>query len=612
LSQRFVEPDSAEALVEEPVDARRYVEALRRHAGLIIGLAVVVAVLVFLISLALPKTYSATAQIAPSVQATTSAASDSQSTQLNLATLQAYVTSPTVLATAARGLGGVSEASLQQNITTSLDSSANIVNITVQDSSAARAAHIANAVARTFLNVRTASEQAQLAQQVTSLTTKMNAARVAGSPGLVAALQQQISSVVAQEASAGSDLQLLAPASVPSTASSPRPTRTAFFAFVAVLFIGVLAVGARELIAPSISGGRELTALMGMPILGRVPRVATDDRVRRNATDPAEAEAYRFLARSLELSSWPNSSRLIAVTSATRGEGKTTVVSRLGAAFAETGSRTLLVSADLRRPELDRVFGLRSDGGLSVVLGNANGHRGTQATSDIEPVDESLYILPSGPPPADPAAGVTSDVVASLFERLRKLDFEYVLFDLPPLIAAAETQLFVRHADAALLASMVGRASTDELAQTRDLLNRLPVWPAGIVVLGVGGTGRLAPRNVVHILGRPDDGDRKDAQSAPAGPEKVASLAALSELRKMAVFSERSTSPTLTEPALAPDPPATAPPEPQQTAPKQARTTTRRPARREASPADPAPPGSESPSGDQSPPASPAEPPPPR
>ena len=460
MSQRPGEPDSAEGLVEEPVDARRYIEALRRHAGLIIGLAVAVALLVFLISLALPKRYSATAQIAPSVQATTSAASGSQSTQLNLATLQAYVTSPGVLAAAAGRVGGESAASLRQDITTSLDSSANIVNITAQGSDAARAAQLANGVARTFLNVRTASEQAQLAQQVTSLTTKMNAARAAGSRGLAGALQQQISSIVGQEASAGSDLQLLAPAPVPSSASSPRPTRNAFFAFVAVLFVGVLAVGARELLAPSISGDRELSALMGMPILGRVPRVAADHRVRRNATDPAEAEAYRFLAKWLELSSWPNPSRLIAVTSATRGDGKTTVVRRLGAAFAETGSRTLMVSADLRRPELDRVFGLPSDGGLSVLLGNANGHRGTRATSHIDRVDENLYVLPSGPPPADPAGGLTNDVVGSLFERLRQLDFEYVLFDLPPLIAAAETQLFVRHADAALLASMVGRAST--------------------------------------------------------------------------------------------------------------------------------------------------------
>ena len=69
MSQRFSEWDSREGLVEEPVDARRYIEALRDRARLILGLAVTVAVLVWLISLLLPKSYTATAKIASSVQA---------------------------------------------------------------------------------------------------------------------------------------------------------------------------------------------------------------------------------------------------------------------------------------------------------------------------------------------------------------------------------------------------------------------------------------------------------------------------------------------------------------------------------------------------------------
>ncbi len=168
------------------------------------GLAVTVAVLVWLISLALSKSYAATAKIAPSVQATTSAASGSTATQLNFATLQAYITSPTVLASAGRKLGA-SPTSLRQKVTTSLDAGANIVNITASDGDAGRSAQIANGVAETFLSVRTAAERAQLAGQVNSLTGKMLAGRAAGSNSLAAALQQQISNIVAQEASAGSD-----------------------------------------------------------------------------------------------------------------------------------------------------------------------------------------------------------------------------------------------------------------------------------------------------------------------------------------------------------------------------------------------------------------------
>jgi tyrosine-protein kinase len=553
LSQRFSEWDSREGLVEEPVDARRYIEALRDRARLILGLAVTIAVLVWLISLALPKSYTATAKIASSVQATTSAASGSP-TQLNFATLQAYVTSPAVLASAGRKLGA-SPTGLQQKVTTSLDSTANILNITASDGDAGRSAQIANGVAATFLSVRTAAERAQLAAQVNALTPKMLAARAAGSNGLAAALQQQISNVVAQEANAGSDLQLLAPAPVPGSASSPRPSRNAFFAFVVALFLGVLAVVGRELLAPSISGNRELSALMRMPVLGRVPRVAHDGRVHRAAADPAEAEAYRFVSKSIDLAAWPSGCCVLAVTSAVRGEGRTTVVSRLGAAFAEAGSRTLLVCADLRRPELDRVFGLTPDDGLGKVFSSPNGDRAAAEQSQIEHVGENLYVLPGGRPLNDPAAVITNDVVRSLFDRVRQLNFEYVLFDLPPLIAAAETQLFVRYADAAMIVSMVGRANAQQLSETRELLSRLAVRPVGIVVLGLRTAGRRAPWNAVDIAARPDDAappvsDQGSAPSPPVSSFETSESTSYPKLPVPAVIPEGS------EPAGSAEPPA--------------------------------------------------------
>ncbi len=519
MSQRFAESDSREGLVEEPVDARRYIEALRDGARLILGLAAAIAVLVWLISLALPKRYTATAKIAPSVQATTSSASGSPA-QTNFATLQAYVTSPTVLASAGRKLGA-SPTGLQQKVTTSLDANANIVNITANDGDARRSAQIANGVAEAFLSARTAAERAQLAAQANSLTQKMSVARAAGSSGLASALQQQISSVLAQEASAGSDLQMLALAPVPAGATSPRPARNAFFAFVAVLFIGVLAVLGRELLTPSISGDRELSALMRMPVLGRVPRIAPDGVVRRTAADPAEAEAYRFLSKSIDLAAWPSGCRVLAVTSAVSAEGKTTVVSKLGAAFAEAGSRTLLVGADLRRPVLDRVFGLTPGDGLGNILSSPNGNRAAAEPSQIEQVGENLSVLPSGRPLHDPAAVITNDAVRSLFERVRQLGFEYVLFDLPPLIAAAETQLFVRYADGAMVVSMVGRATAEQLLETRELLDRLPVWPAGIVVLGVRPAVRDAPGTTSDFVARQVERVRQqtDQRSARSRPE---------------------------------------------------------------------------------------------
>ena len=314
--------------------------------------------------------------------------------------------------------------------------------------------------------------------------------------------------------------------------------------------------------------------------------------MRRTAADPAEAEAYRFLSKSIDLAAWPSGCRVLAVTSAVRGEGKTTVVSRLGAAFAEAGSRTLLVGADLRRPVLDRVFGLTPDDGLGNVLSSPNGNRAAAEPSQIEQVGENLYVLPSGRPLHDPAAVITNDVVRSLFERVRQLDFEYVLFDLPPLIAAAETQLFVRYADAAMVVSMVGRANAEQLSETRELLNRLPVWPAGIVVLGVRTAVRDARRNASEIVARQDDRVRQqsDQRSARSRPESHP------EPREPVLYSDRPEPPVIPErgaPASPGQPPSSVaePPAPASTPEPAAPASPRRPRQKKA-PSEPSSPAS--------------------
>ncbi|MGZ4247815.1 MAG: CpsD/CapB family tyrosine-protein kinase, partial [Solirubrobacteraceae bacterium] len=314
---------------------------------------------------------------------------------------------------------------------------------------------------------------------------------------------------------------------------------------------------------------------------------------RRTADDPAEAEAYRFLSKSIDLAAWPSGSRLLAVTSAVCGEGKTTVVTRLGAAFAEAGSRTLLVSADLRRPVLDRVFGLAPDDGLGDALSSPNGNRAAAEPSRIEHVGENLYVLPSGRPLHDPAAVITNDLVRSLFDRVRQLSFEYVLFDLPPLIAAAETQLFVRYADAAIVVSMAGSANAEQLSETRDLLSRLAVRPAGIVVLGIRTAGRRAPRNAFEIAARSDYGARPESEerSAPVPP---ASFFEPSESTLDAELPEPTVVPEVSEPAGSSEP--TAPSAPARRAP-------RRRTRQKTSPTDAPPPASAT----EAPPSSPAE-----
>jgi capsular polysaccharide biosynthesis protein len=478
---------------EEPLDAGRYVEALRRHAALLIALPLAVAAIVLVIALALPNSYTATAKIAATAQAVSNSNSGSSSanagTPPDLATTQAYITSPPVLTAAAGQLRPDSVVSLQSKVTTSVDSKANIIDVIATDGDPIRAARIANTVSQTFLNVRAASERTQLAAQEAALGGKLQAARVQGSAGLASALEQQISSLAAQEASAGSDLQLLASARVPTGASSPRPARDALVALVAVLFLTVLVIGGKELLSPSVASGRELSALIGSPVLARVPLLSSPTNDGDPAT-PAAAEAYRFLAKSLELVDWPRRPRLIAITSADHGEGTTTTVSWLGAALANAGASTLLISPDLGEPNVPQGLRLRRPGALGTEVRPVGIQMAKGSAMPFTRVAPNLSVLAAGALPPNANDGI----VRSFFERVRGLDFDYVLFDLAPLNRAADTQLFVRHADATVVACFVRRTTAEQLRQARELLDRLHVVPAGTVMLGVRGHADSRPR----------------------------------------------------------------------------------------------------------------------
>jgi polysaccharide biosynthesis transport protein len=130
------------------------------------------------------------------------------------------------------------------------------------------------------------------------------------------------------------------------------------------------------------------------------------------------------------------------------------------------------------------VFDVPLGRGVSELLKSPNNRPPGERVVSIKRVRPNLDLLTSGRPAPDPSIGVTNETVQLLFARLRTSKYEFVLLDLPPLLAVAETQLFVPRADALLLVSRVGHTSTEQLTRTRELLDRLSVHPAGVVVFG--------------------------------------------------------------------------------------------------------------------------------
>ena len=165
------------------------------------------------------------------------------------------------------------------------------------------------------------------------------------------------------------------------------------------------------------------------------------------------------ICTSILLSQADSPLRVIAVTSALPGEGKTTVTGLLGRAMAENGYKTLIVDADLRRSTLSTNLGVHPSGGLSMLLsGNVEepAVRGTFA--------ENLYVLSSGPKPPNSVALLSSEKMRSFLRQARS-EYQCVILDTPPVLSVADARVLAPAADGVLLVARAGKTKQELISR---------------------------------------------------------------------------------------------------------------------------------------------------
>jgi Mrp family chromosome partitioning ATPase len=471
---------------EEPIDVGRYANALRRSKLLIASIVVVVTGLVLLMSLALPKSYSAAATIlfdeGQSIATTTDA-------ERQLATIQKLLVTRDVLARSAKRLPGESVGSLAGKVQASVDPTANIVTISSSGSTPERAARTANVVAGAFL----ARERAAEIARIQSAEKRLNAAiaGLKGTPGgaaQIALIRERLSELSVSEATAGSELQLADPARPPSTPSSPRPIRNAGFAFVAALFVALLVALGRERVAPRIADPRELERLTGYPILSELPEPRRFLRDSQAALE--EREAHEALAAVVAAHLPPQRRQIVMLTSPAADEAKARVTAGLSRALAQGGETALVIDADLRRPALEQLFGMEPAPGLAELLAAAR-QGDTEAAGEmiVEPPRSasprrtgSLAVLGAGEA-ASPAL-VTEDALRILFDELAQTGFSCVILNGPPILGYPESRAWARHVDALVVVSRPDRVHPSDAVELRNQLDLVGTPVLGHVVVG--------------------------------------------------------------------------------------------------------------------------------
>jgi capsular exopolysaccharide synthesis family protein len=192
----------------------------------------------------------------------------------------------------------------------------------------------------------------------------------------------------------------------------------------------------------------------------------------------AAAEAFRVLRTNIQFSALDQPIHTLLITSAAADEGKSLTAANLAVTMAQGGSRVILVDADLRRPSQHALWKLENGRGLTdAVL-----EKTIAETLPLqETVVDGLRVLMSGTPVPNPADLLGSKRMESLIAAL-KAQADYVIFDAPPVLAAADTPLLATKLDATLLVLQAGSTRRDHAQRAKEALQRVNARIIGVAL----------------------------------------------------------------------------------------------------------------------------------
>jgi capsular exopolysaccharide synthesis family protein len=413
--------------------------------------------------------------------------------------------------------------SVAQQGETNVVGETSVINVSASVTSPTLAAQIANTYAQQFVAEQQASYQqfftaalATVSKQLAKLPPKQRL----GGAGVD--LQNR-----AQELKTLSELQyggvqVAQSAVVPSSSSSPRTSRDTAIGAALGLLVGFCLVLMLERFDPRIREPEELEAIYGAPLLGVVSRGASRSRSKQPAPNtapglpPNDAEAFRLVLAHLRSFNAERELHAVLVTSATPSSGTTIVARNLAEAAARSGSRTLLLEMNLRRPVLADDLSIRPAPGLKDVLTDAASISNAAQTIQLPApagggiTGPTLSILTSGTSqPSDPGELITSSSMGALLDRIRAT-YDLVVLDAPSLIEFSDAFPVLPSVDGVIVVNRIGRDRRDVAEQLRQILDR-----SAAPLLGVVANRFKSKRRDRRTHDHPEDNGAPSAVSAP-------------------------------------------------------------------------------------------------
>jgi capsular exopolysaccharide synthesis family protein len=303
---------------------------------------------------------------------------------------------------------------------------------------------------------------------------------------IFAMLMEKYEEVKITEAGQLGNVKVIDQAFVPSSPIKPNKKKNVLFALLVGIGIGLVFTVFTEYLDTSLKEAKDVEEHLGEPALGVIPNINHKEFTQKYGDNGKVAdlkrlllthyaprssisEAYRSLRTNLQYFNHEKPLRSLLVTSTIAKEGKSTIVSNLGITLSQKGLKTVMIDADLRKPVLHKFFNVALKPGLTdlIIDHTMPAHKVIKGTSI-----ENLFVLTAGSIPPNPTDLLESNRMKAIQKELEE-EFDFVLFDSPPIMVVTDAVVLSRILDGVLLIVETKKTRRDAVRAAKGVIEHV-------------------------------------------------------------------------------------------------------------------------------------------
>jgi succinoglycan biosynthesis transport protein ExoP len=471
-----------------------FLGTVRRRWKVVIGCCVLAAVVALGLSLLATKMYTATASLLfrePTFTSElfgtgSSGGSGAGTNEREAATNLSLVRLKAVDDLASERIdGAISSTDFRDKISISSSNKSEVVAIRATDSDPATAQKIANTFAATYVTFRQKADRAKVANARELVESRLNGL----SPGerktpIGKALANQVSRLQTLQALQTGNAEIVQHADLPTTASSPKPVRNTIAAALVGLLLGLAAAFLLERLDRRLRNVDEFEDAYGMPVLTAIPdnKGLNSEKAEDSGAAVAlpHSQAFQMLRTRLRYFNVDRDIRVVLVTSAAPGDGKSTTAWETAATAAASGTRALLIEAEFHRPTVATRHKLRPVPGLAEVLTHQSGLEDVAQNLPLAGGERGLDVITAGSRPPNPTELLESQQMQNLLTAARER-YDFVVIDCPPVLVVPDPIPLMKFVDGVIVIGSINKTTRDEARRLSDQLRKLHAPTLGVV-----------------------------------------------------------------------------------------------------------------------------------